>query len=257
MPLIERDQVGSRHPADRIDFTDRPQRIGMIAVHQPVKGPAGPGIRLQVGLLQGADLPHLLAIEHGFRKLRRAQDPREQLQGRCTALRIRQRAQRQAGAIGIEASADDRADIRETARDLVFAQSVRAQSQQALGHRRHAGFFGGVVRGSRRKIHGDIEHRQAAIGDEKNPGAGCGLPEFDRQDRQRLLGRAQQRHDEDRTDDSEHASCHDALLRAAPRGAAPRSAVADRDRRRSAGHQPGTSWPPPAPDRRSPAAVSR
>ena len=83
--------------------------------------------------------------------------------------------------------------------DVIFTQSIRAEAQQTVGHRRHSRFFPGVIARPSGKIHRHIKHGQIAVGDKKNLGAGGRLPLFNGQYGERLLRDTQQCRDSNRS----------------------------------------------------------
>ena len=195
----------------------------MIAINQRVEVPVRDDLGLGIRFPDRADDARLLALQHRRRKLGALEDARKQTERLLHFLGAAQRAQRQTGAVAVEAAAKLRSDVGHAARDLVFRQPAGTEFEQALSERGKPRFLTRVERGASRKIHAYVEHRQIAVRDEIDLRAVPGLPVLDRQ--QCIRGRGDNAHHE-REPQVQPFIAHDSVperLRPACRGA-----VADR-----------------------------
>ena len=191
MPPVKRGQIVAGDFGDRFHFAGTAQSIRVRAIHEAVKRERRDGARLDIGFLDRTDEPRFFTRQRRRRKQRLVQDAREHVQSLLALGAARQRAHGEARAIAIETPADAGADIRGAARDLVFIHALGAQTHDAIGHARHAGFIRAVKAGAASNIYGQVEHRDVAVFDEIHLRAARRLPMLDRQDRQRQLWRQQ------------------------------------------------------------------
>ena len=189
-------QVSGGEARCRLEFAGSADRIRMRAEDGLLECAMGDRRRLRIGFLETRGELRLLARQHGLGKRRCLEDAREHVEGLLALVLARQCAQLVAGAVGVEARPEVRADIGEAGGDLGLVESAGTLLHQAERHAGEpgAGRFVAAVAGG--EVDGHVEHRQRAVLDEQDARAVGEAPRLDRQRRVRD-GRSEQDNDGD------------------------------------------------------------
>ena len=168
--LMEGDDIGALDGGDGVRFCLA--AVGVIRIQRRPEGLAGDAVRPRHRFLEGGDGPGLLAVEDRGIKTRAGDHQLEDIQCRVAFVAGRQRAQRNAGAVGVGAAGEIGAKVGELFGNLRLVTLAGAEVEDAAGDGGQPRLPGGVEGRAGGEVDLDVQHRQDAAFDEIDAGAG-------------------------------------------------------------------------------------